>query len=91
MIPNIKNTTLQIEDNNKADVNKTELLKHNIKIIVIYSLILAIAFGLNGLALSLFNKISGYNSTIFFQIIYLLCLILLIIIITYFSNVKIGF
>lgn len=84
-----KNTTLQIDDNKNG--NKSDLIKHNIKIVIIYSLFLAIAFGLNNLVSSFFNKITGYNPTLFFQIIYLLFLILTIIIITYFSNVKIGF
>ena len=89
MLPSIKKTTLEIDEDVKED--KGEILKHNIKIVFIYSLFLAIAFALNDLVLSIFNKMTGYNPTIFFQIIYLITLILLIVIISYFSGIKIGF
>lgn len=92
MIPNIKKTTLKIDESDRENKeDKGDLLKHNIKIVFIYCLILAIAFGLNDLMLNIFNKLSGYNPIILFQIIYLIILILLIVGITYFFNIKIGF
>jgi hypothetical protein len=77
---------LDIIDSNE---NKKQLLKHNVEIIIVYSLFLTVAFTLNTLVMNIFRKISGTNEpSLLFQIIYLISLILLIVLFTYIFNIK---
>jgi hypothetical protein len=85
----MSNEKNRLDINNYTKEDKTELMKHNIIIIVIYSLFLAIAFSLNNLFTSIFIKISGKDPGILFKFLYFIILIIVVVIITYIANIKI--
>lgn len=89
MIPIIKNNNTLTVDNTKD--NTKDVVKHNILIVIIYSLFLAIALALNNFVNIFFIKITGYKAGIFFDFIYLIALICLLISVCYFANIRIGF
>ena len=88
MIPSIKKNRINITKT--QEYNKVDLLKNNISIIIIYSLLLAIAFSINGFITSIFIKITGNNPGVIYNFIYLIFLLILILSICYFMDVKIG-
>ena len=78
----------------KNRITKTEdaqeLLRNNISIVIVYSLFLSIAFAMNGFMSSIFVKITGDKPGIIYNFIYLVFLLVLILAVCYFTNVKIG-
>lgn len=79
-------TTLDIDN---SENNKKDLLKHNIQIIIVYSLFLTIAFTLHTLVIQILIKISGKKEPhIFLQFIYLIILIFLMVLFTYIFNIN---
>ena len=89
MIPSVTKNRINITKN--EEYSKADLLKNNINIIIIYSLFLSVAFGLNGFMVSIFTQITGNKPGILYNFIYLLFLLLLTLTICYFTNIKIGF
>ena len=67
-----------------------ELFRNNISIVIVYSLFLSIAFAMNGFMSSIFVKITGDKPGIIYNFIYLVFLLVLILAVCYFTNVKIG-
>lgn len=78
-----KNRIIKTED-------AQELLRNNISIVIVYSLFLSIAFAMNGFMSSIFVKITGDKPGIIYNFIYLVFLLVLILAVCYFTNVKIG-
>lgn len=88
MIPSVKKNRINITKTQEYD--KVDLLKNNISIIVVYSLFLSIAFAMNGFITSIFIKITGNKPGVIYNFIYLIFLLVLILSICYFMDVKIG-
>ena len=78
-----KNRIIKTED-------AQELFRNNISIVIVYSLFLSIAFAMNGFMSSIFVKITGDKPGIIYNFIYLVFLLVLILAVCYFTNVKIG-
>ena len=89
MIPVNKNR-LNIEPTNTNESNKS-ILQHNINIVLVYSLFLAIALALNTLILNIFTSMTGNKPSILYHFIYLIILITILLIASYFTKIKIGF
>ena len=89
MIPVNKNR-LNIEPTNTNESNKS-ILQHNINIVLVYSLFLAIALALNTLILNIFTSMTGNKPSILYHFIYLIILITILLIARYFTKIKIGF
>jgi cation transporter-like permease len=72
----------------KTSDEKNENVKNNLKTIFVYSLCLAVSLGINTLFISIFNKFS-YKNMIISQIIYVVFLIIVITLFTFYFDVNI--
>lgn len=90
MIPALRNNSMLTIDNSEKN-KTTDTVKHNLLIIIIYSLFLAIAFALNNFVNIFFIQVTGNKSGIMFDFIYLIILMFSLISVCYFANIKIGF
>ena len=72
----------------KTSEEKTQNVKNNLKTIFVYSLCLAVSLGINTLFISIFNKFS-YKNMIISQIIYIVFLIIVITLFTFYFDVNI--
>lgn len=72
----------------KTSEEKNQNVKNNLKTIFVYSLCLAISLGINTLFISIFNKFS-YKNMIISQIIYVVFLIIVITLFTFYFDVNI--
>ena len=72
----------------KTSEEKNENVKNNLKTIFVYSLCLAVSLGINTLFISIFNKFS-YKNMIISQIIYIVFLIIVITLFTFYFDVNI--
>jgi hypothetical protein len=88
MIPSLKKNRITVTKN--EEYTKAELLKNNFSVIIIYSLFLAIAFSLNAFISSVFVKITGDKPGILYNFIYSIFLIVSILIIFYFTDIKLA-
>jgi len=72
----------------KTSEEKNQNVKNNLKTIFVYSLCLAVSLGINTLFISIFNKFS-YKNMIISQIIYVVFLIIVITLFTFYFDVNI--
>ena len=73
------------EDLKNINLSKNDKIKHNIYIILLYSLSTAIALGLNDLIISIFNNFNHKNNIIA-KSIYVLLIFIITIIFAYYVH-----
>jgi len=81
----------KIENQKQRILNKEnkETLTNNIKVIIIYSLAMAISLAINNLVINLFKKFN-YENQIIAQIIYIFILFGIVLFITYIYDYRIS-
>lgn len=71
-------------------LDKNLVLRHNIKVILLYSLCLLVALGINQLVTTIFQKITNVNSGLWYQFFYVIMLFIITIVITYRLDTEIS-